>query len=63
MAGLDDLGGLFNINSVNPKSVSFATVKQALLTSVANRGRMFIFFQYRLCLAWLILVYEDFLVP
>lgn len=30
MAGLDDGGGLFNLNSLNPNSVSFATVGQAL---------------------------------
>lgn len=30
MAGLDDPGGLLNFDSVNPNSVSFATVRQAL---------------------------------
>lgn len=29
----------------------------------SNRGRVFIFFLCRLCLAWLILAYEDFSVP
>lgn len=30
MAGLDDPGGLLNFDSVNPNSVSFATVRQTL---------------------------------
>lgn len=39
-------------------------LKQMFNLSLTKRGRMFLsFFLYRLCSMWLILAYEDFLVP